>query len=213
MAESLLITEHRYIAQYPIDRSAKKLILGTIHPHFVDQFEMDFFYGNELSIWKILNKAFPHELSSPRDIRDVKHFLATRQIAISDTILTCERLNPTALDEDLRVLHYHDEALLSAIKESAIAEILCTSGFDANNAFRIFYTKILKLRLTNTIKRDKYADLPVSIFGRNVSIRAVYSPSSSANRGIGKSKGYKAVKHLMSTDAYRIELYKEYFKP
>jgi|SRR6185437_1732268 len=211
MPEQLLVTSHRYIEKYPIDRNAKKLILGTIHPHFHKEFEMDFFYGNELSIWRILHENFPTELRDPSSVVDVINFLKQRQIAISDTVLKCERLSPTALDKDLKILKYNSERLVRDIANSSINEILCTSGFDKNNAFRIFYCEILNLRLTTEIRQNKIVELPSSIFGRPVRVRAIYSPSPSANRGIGKSKGYKAVKHLMSTDQYRVKLYSQYF--
>jgi G:T/U-mismatch repair DNA glycosylase len=206
-----MITHHQYLIKYPVDPKATKLILGTIHPHYHEQFELQFFYGNELSLWNIFHQAFPDELPNPQSLEDVLKFLKNRKIAVSDTILQCERVNPTALDEDLRVIVHNDKILKDAITNSAISEILCTSAFGKNNAFKIFYCDILKQKLTANIRQTKEVILPETFFGRSIKVRAIYSPASTANRGIGKSPGYKAVENEMSTDQYRVALYKRYF--
>lgn len=209
-----MITNHQYLKIHPIDHRAERLILGTIHPHIHDNFLIPFYYGNELSIWKIFHAAFPDELSDPRNLKSVKSFLKGRKLTVSDTIISCERINPTALDQDLKPIKLHKEELINSIKQSSIREILCTSGFGKNNAFSIFYRDILGLSLTKEIRSRREVDLPESIFGRPVKVRALYSPARTANMGIGKSKLYKEVKeryaHLARpVEAYRVDLYKQ----
>lgn len=209
-----LITKHQYLDRYPIDPTAERLILGTIHPHHHEKFLMPFFYGNELSIWKIFHAAFPEELSEPSDVGSVLAFLKKRKLTVSDTIISCERMNPTALDEDLKPILFNKTGLMESIKRSAITEILCTSGFGRNNAFGIFYRDILGLPLTKVIRTTREADLPISIFGRPVKVKALYSPARTAMMGIGRSRSYKAVKeqyaHLSKpVEAFRIDLYKQ----
>lgn len=45
-------TFHNYIDTYPIRENSTKLIIGTIHPHLVENFNIDFFYGNVGSFWE-----------------------------------------------------------------------------------------------------------------------------------------------------------------
>jgi len=175
---------------------------------------MQFFYGNELSIWKIFHAAFPGELTDPGDLNAVQAFLKGRKLAVSDTIIRCERLNATALDKDLKPVLLHKTELIERIKNSAIKEILCTSGFGKNNAFRLFYSDILEMPLTTAIRKDREVDLPIPFFGRPVKIKALYSPARTALIGIGKSKLYQAEKnqfmHLnRPVEAFRINLYKK----
>ena len=204
----MLITNHKFLAKYPIDRTATKLLLGTIHPHFHEHFEMQFFYGNELTLWKIFQKAFPDDLKHPGNVNCVLSFLKNKKLAVSDTILQCERINPTALDKDLKIKKYNDFDLLETIENSNIQEILCTSGFGKNNAFKIFYNEILKLPLSKKIRDSREATIEFKNSKKQVKIKALYSPSRRANMGIGGSKGYKAVKNQMTVDQYRINLYK-----
>ncbi|WP_448104061.1 hypothetical protein [Pedobacter panaciterrae] len=206
-----MITNHQYLFKFPIDPSAEKLILGTIHPHNHEKFLMQFFYGNELSLWKIFHNAFPSELPDPGNLRSVLVFLKNRKLTVSDTIISCKRLNPTALDEDLIPIKLNGKALKEGIMNSSIKEVLCTSGFNKNNAFKLFYCDILGLKLTSAIRKAKEIDLPLSIFGRPVKLRFIYSPSAYANRGIGNSPGYKVVREVLSVDQYRVTLYKKAF--
>lgn len=206
-----MITNHQYLSKHPIDKEAKKLILGTIHPHNHENFLMDFFYGNELSIWKIFNRAFPQQLKDPSDLKSVLKFLKTKRLALSDTIMSCERSSPTALDNHLIPIELNRVSLLEQIKNSKISEILCTSGFDKNNAFRIFYCDILGLKLTSAIRKDKQIILPPSIFGRPIMVKFIYSPSRRALTGISGSKAYKAVKDVISVDDFRVNIYREAF--
>ena len=127
-------TSHRYLTEYPIAADSEKLIVGTIHPHNHEAFEVDFFYGNMGSIWKILSQAFPEELANPKDLNGILAFLASRKIAVSDTVLECDRQNLTARDEDLTNIELN-KGIIEDIKKSNISEILFTSGFDKNNRF------------------------------------------------------------------------------
>lgn len=210
-----MITNHQYLQLYPIERNATKLILGTIHPHEHAGFLMPFFYGNELSIWKILSRAFPQDLADPGNLASVRIFLAEKQIAVSDTIISCRRIHPTALDEDLDPIELN-EHLIDDIRNSAITEIYCTSGFGKNNAFGLFYRHILGLSITKAIRKERTVQLPENIFGRAVKVNVLYSPARTANVGISKSRAYQDVKsnysHLKNpVDAFRVDLYRRAF--
>jgi hypothetical protein len=186
-------TTHQYLDKYPISRESKKLIVGTIHPHDHENFLLPFFYGNVLSIWTILSDAFPNELTQPLTLDKILVFLKTRNISVSDTISICDRTNPTALDEDLIPVELN-RRIKDDIKNSEIVEILFTSGFSKNNAFKLFYEDILGLTLSKSIKENREIILDKKIFGRPIKLIVLYSPSGASNVGISKSKLFLATK-------------------
>ena len=189
-------TKHQYLDKYPILRESKKLIVGTIHPHDHENFHLPFFYGNMLSIWTILSDAFPDELTQPLTLDKILTFLKSKDISVSDTITICDRTTPTALDEDLVPVELN-KRLKEDIKNSEIVEILFTSGFGKNNAFKLFYEDILRLTVTKNIKENREIILDKEIFGRPMKLIVLYSPSGASNVGISKSKLF-----LMNKEKY-----------
>jgi G:T/U-mismatch repair DNA glycosylase len=184
-----MITTHQYLEKYPISAKSKKLIVGTIHPHNHSSFQIPFFYGNVTSLWKILSQAFPNHLKQPLNLKGILDFLEKKNISVSDTIRKCERKNPTALDKDLIPLELN-EKIIDDIRDSTIEEILFTSGFEKNNAFRLFYVDILGLKITSEIRKNRNVMLDKSIFGRPVKLTVLYSPSGTANIGLSNSPLY-----------------------
>lgn len=207
----MLITTHQYLDKYPILPNSKMLILGTIHPHFHEEFKVPFFYGNEISIWDIFSQAFPGELTDPTKLDHITTFLKNRELAISDTIISCKRLSPTALDKDLEIIEDNRKSLLKALVTSDIREVICTSGFGKNNAFKIFYNQILGLPITAEIRKTRKSVVAIPCSNKKILIRALYSPARTALTGIANSQGYKAVKQEMSVSQYRVSLYRSIF--
>jgi G:T/U-mismatch repair DNA glycosylase len=208
-------TKHKFLDLYPINPDSKKLILGTIHPHFTENFEIPFFYGNKTSIWRILHLAFPNEISAPISLNSVLEFLRNHKIGISDTIVRCNRKNPTALDKDLIPLELNHN-LIDEIRNSEIDEIFFTSGFGANNAFRLFYVNILGLKITPEIREKKQVSIE-NLFGRSVKLTILPSPSGSANIWLSKSAEYLMNKaryaaYEKPVKQFKIDLYKEKFR-
>ena len=186
-------TIHQYLDKYPISPDSEKLIVGTIHPHPNKEkpFHVDFFYGNVNSLWKIINEAFPNEITPAAEINlnGILTFLSKHKIAMSDTICECERIKPSALDKDLipKKLNF---PIIEHIRNSKINEIFFTSGFGKNNAFKLFYEDILKLKLTPEIKINRSVDLDDKIFGRKIKLTLLFSPSPIALLGIANSKPF-----------------------
>jgi G:T/U-mismatch repair DNA glycosylase len=181
-----MVTIHKYIDENPIKKESKKLILGTIHPHNDQKFIIPFFYGNKNSIWNLLHDAFPNELSLPLSRDNIISFLDRRRIAMSDTILQCRRTNATALDSDL-IVEKLNPNLITQIRESEIDHIFCTSGFGKNNAFKLFYQDLLGLKITPEIKKAREVILPASIFGTEILVTVLYSPSGSSNISLSRN--------------------------
>jgi G:T/U-mismatch repair DNA glycosylase len=208
-------TTHKFLEKYPILMDSEKLIVGTIHPHDHEKFIIQFFYGNVISLWNILSDAFPEELKKPLTLEGILDFLSIRKISVSDTIKICDRQNPTALDKDLIPVKLN-ETIKEDIKKSNIKEILFTSGFGKNNAFRLFYTDILGLKITQEIKMNREIVVDEKIFGRPIKLTILYSPSGSSNVGLSKSKLFKENKEKYSKSKrpvydFKVDYYRELF--
>lgn len=208
------VTHHLYVEQYPIHHTDETLILGTIHPHREYEFLMPFFYGNKNSIWNLMRDAFPQELPASYTLDDVLLFLHSRNIAVSDTILSCERLDDGASDDKLKPLELN-MALIEQIRNSDITQIYCTSGFGKNSAFRLFYEGILGQKLSTAIRHAKRVQLPESIFGRAVSVELLPSPSGAANIALARSAAFKNSRYYGQPERpvyrYKVSLYQAMF--
>lgn len=210
------VTDHQFIKSNPIKKTDKSLILGTIHPHDVSSFMTPFFYGNRNSLWSILRDVFPEHLPENYSVEDIKEFLSKKNIGISDTIFRCERMSNSALDKDLNPIQLNI-SLIEEIKSSAITKIYCTSGFGKNNAFRLFYEGILGLKLSKEIKQNKSIILPVHLFGREIIVSLLPSPSGAANIALSKTQGYLESTHFKSSSLrpvydYKVSLYTKLLK-
>jgi hypothetical protein len=181
-----MVTLHKYIDKYPIREESKKLILGTIHPHNTQNFIIPFFYGNRNSIWNLLHDAFLNELGLPLSLENILSFLDKKQISMSDTIMQCSRISSTALDSDL-IVEKLNPNLITQIRDSEINHIFCTSGFGKNNAFKLFYQDMLGLKITPEIRKAREVMLSSSIFGREILVTVLYSPSGSSNISLSKN--------------------------
>lgn len=189
-----MITTHQYLGKYPISPDSEKLIVGTIHPHNHNRFIIPFFYGNVMSIWKLLSEAFPCDLHQPLTLEGILRFLKNKKISVSDTVRKCDRKNPTALDKDLIPIVLNTQ-MIEDIRKSNITEILFTSGFGKNNAFKLFYVNILGQKITEDIKSNRGLILDKMFFGRPVRLTVLYSPSGSSNVPLSTSKIYLNDKH------------------
>lgn len=210
-----MITQHQYLDHYPIANNSKMLILGTIHPHDTARFQIPFFYGNRNSIWNLLSDAFSNELPKPITLEGVLSFLQQRKIAVSDTIKKCCRSNPTALDSDL-VPELLNVELLNQIRQSKIERILCTSAFGKNNAFRLFFKDLLGQKITPSIRASREVMLEPEVFGRPVLIKALYSPSGTANVSLSKHPLYLRHKDQYAGSSrpvydFKVDYYRQQF--
>ena len=210
-----MITYHQYLDKYPIDPDSNKLILGTIHPHNTELFQTQFFYGNTNSIWNILAHAFPTELAFPVTLQSIRSFLTARKIAVSDTIRSCIRVHPNALDKDLLPKRLNFE-LVEQIKQSKIDHILCTSGFGKNNAFKLFYKDLLGLKITSDIRKEREVMLDSSVFGRPLLITVLYSPSGSSNIALSRIRLYlenqrRYDNYPAPVQAFKVDYYRSQF--
>lgn len=210
-----LLTEHAFIKRYPIDQSATTLILGTLHPAGIEDFELPFFYGNRNSLWKLFSKAYPEELSDPADLSQVLGFLKSNSIAVSDVIKKGIRTKTRSGDADLKVLEYHTE-LRREILQSQIRTVVCTGGNHPKGAFGIFTRKILGFKCSFSNKHLTQG-VRMSLGDRLLTVHAIPSPSGAANRGIAASEKFKSIRKQRSSDytveSYKIEVLQSVFTP
>ena len=231
------ITEHAYLDKYPVALDATLLVVGTIHPHDEENFYAPFFYGNKMSLWKLLNRATHGELNKPIDsftpvgnnrvfrdrdgfehridLESILDFLRRRKIAVSDVVRSCKRTGNVWADSALTPLRLNVE-LVDQIRRSTIQEVLFLSGFGATNAFKLFFVDVLKQRITRKIRSEREFYCPNEWFGRPVKFSILYSPSGSANIAIAQSPEYLAVKERYASSEtpvydFKIDYYREKF--
>jgi hypothetical protein len=188
-------TIHNYINQYPIAQKSTKLIVGTIHPHNVENFNIDFFYGNVGSFWDILSIAFPNHNFGTLD--QIIGTLNQYNIAITDIISRCDREDESVTaDAKLFNIINNGEQILNGIINSNIDTIYFTSRFGLNNAAKLFVeTFNIVSHFDENISEFT---IPENYFGRQIRCIVLYSPSNAANIGIAR-----ALPYLNNVDYYQ----------
>ncbi len=180
-----IVTKHQYIEKYPIKKTDKYLILGTIHPHIVEEFKIDFFYGNVGSFWNILSEACSMELN---ELSQILKFLDDHRIGMSDMILSCNRDNISETrDAKLKNLAFNMD-IKQQILNSDISTIFFTSSFNKNNAAKLF-CKSFNVSIPKNW-RDNY-EFDIQLDNKRLKGIILLSPSGNANRGVANSRLYK----------------------
>ncbi|MEA3228797.1 MAG: hypothetical protein U9P38_06980 [Campylobacterota bacterium] len=206
-----ITTKHRYINEYPIKKTDKHLILGTIHPDKTNE-ELDFFYGNARTFWDLLSNATNLKFDT---LDNITTTLSSNNIAISDMILECERANESVTkDSELFNLKLNDE-IKNQILDSDIETIFFTSSFNKNNAAKLFFDRFnLKTQIPEDWKNNYEFDIVIE--AKKIKCVILISPSGSANIGISKSKLYnkyidKYSQFKTPVKQFKIDFYKYKF--
>jgi len=130
---------HPYLDQGKID-GATKLILGSFpvyactHPDNKEKETIrnktgtvNFFYGScKSQFWGLYHQYIDDQVTVPVKKKFAIESLKKHKIAISDTIISCNRKDKSALDSDLTDRLYNTKMIQDIIKSGAI-KILCTS--------------------------------------------------------------------------------------
>jgi G:T/U-mismatch repair DNA glycosylase len=179
-----------------IPPNAKKLIVGNFpigkfsNPLRFDERksqEMDFYYGGGTNkLWRLLGKSFDVELNN---IQVIKKFLKEHGFALADILISCRRVNGSALDTALYDKMYNYE-LKEIIEAKGIEELLFTSK-----------------HVSSEFKKHigRFPDLKHTI---------LISPSPTAIRGLVKNREYLAMKELnpeFTIEEFRLMKYKQVF--
>lgn len=136
---------HPFIKKYPLKSQCKYLILGTFPPaqELDSQFNINYYYGNVSSFWKIIQEIYPKNKFN--EIQSILKWQEEYSIGISDTVLSCKRENPNSTSDSDLILEWIDynHELKSYITENEkfIKKIIFTSGYTCNSA--LFNFKII----------------------------------------------------------------------
>ncbi|OHX64319.1 agmatine deiminase family protein [Flammeovirga pacifica] len=208
----MIKTTHQYIDQFPYRQSNTSLILGTIHPHKTDDFKINFFYGNKVTIWGILAEAFPDQKFDSRT--SIEKTLRKNNVWISDIILSCERAHDSVTqDALLENLELNSEMIEEGIRNSLITEIFFTSGFNKNGAAKLF-CDVFSIKSELDSKREFKID--AKYFGREIVGKVLFSPSGQANIGISNNKEFikqrdKYVNSTRAVQEFKVDTYRKAF--
>jgi len=208
----MIKSQHKYIEKYPIKRTDRYLILGTIHPH--GNSKLDFFYGNAGTFWEILSNATKLDFNSLDNILEIFN---QNKIAISDMILECEREDETVTrDSDLYNLKLNNN-IKNEILQSEIKTIFFTSAFGKNNAAKLFFD-IFELNAQVPKSWKETYEFHIMVEGKKIKCIILLSPSGASNIGISRSKIYlpKKNKYIKGYDKpvkqFKIDFYKSKFE-
>jgi len=201
-------TKHQYIDNFTYKSNDKYLILGTIHPHKVDNFKLDFFYGNKNTLWSIIEKATNIPLSNKDNILDL---LIQNNIWISDMISKCSRKkDDVTADKELFALELNDQ-IREGLENSEIEKIFFTSAFEKNNAAKLFIDNF-NIEYKSTYDEEiREFIIPKDIFGREIIGVVLFSPSNQANRGISNNKVFLSQKKQLGNENLKVNEFKVNF--
>jgi hypothetical protein len=140
---------HPFVKKYPVKAQCKYLVLWTFPPaQKLDskkdrQFNVEYFYGNVASFWKIIQEIYPKNKFT--DIQSIRKWQEEYSIGISDTILSCKRKKQDSTNDSDLILEWtdynHELKTFILENEKFLKKIIFTSGYNCNNA--LFNFKII----------------------------------------------------------------------
>jgi len=175
------IETHPYLDQGEIQGSTK-LILGsfpvyecTDHDNPLKQRNRlregttRFFYGSaDSEFWEFYKNYIDSTIERPLNQRAILLSLSQRNIAISDTIISCERKEYSSADNDLKKKEYNVEGLQTLIPKG-VKKILCTSKgvlIDLEN--QIICKRISSIGVVDNIQSQEFQSNFINALGGNV---------------------------------------------
>lgn len=209
---------------YPpfIPKNATRLIIGSIPPErfcidpkLLKEKDFDFYYGSrDNHFWKLLGMA-THTIYPNKEhpIDDCKQLLTTLHCGITDIVASCDRVQGSASDSNLKNIAY--QPIWQYIQQNLkIKTLIYTSHFVQQQVYHYF-----RHTLGNTWKKEQledYGDRHRRLrFPDGISLEdwTLYSPSPQALKGLGengKEKRLEQYKHLFQpilTNAQKNNLY------
>jgi G:T/U-mismatch repair DNA glycosylase len=133
------LEQHPYLQDGEIQYK-EKLILGSFPVYActnpdtnekrqirADNGTIRFFYGSSRSsFWYLYSLLVDNQITLPPDPNVILKSLKKKGISITDTILSCERIDYSALDKDLRRKKYNISGIQDLIT-NGVTKIICTS--------------------------------------------------------------------------------------
>ena len=181
-----ITTTHSFIDLYPINPNSRRLIIGTIHPHSIADFNINYFYGNVGSFWDILANAFPQKRFGNLD--QILQTLNQHHVSITDMIRQCDREN-VSVTQDAKLFNMliNSNQIRDGITNSLVDTIYFTSRFGKNNAAKLFVDTYRIRHQDSYDEATSEFTIDEAVFGRRIRAVVLYSPSNQANIGISQS--------------------------
>ena len=200
-------TVHQFINDHLVQLNHTRLLLGSIHPHNVDNFRFPYFYGNVGSLWDRLSEAFPDQVFN--NLVSIIQTMADNNVWVSDIIQHCDREHAgITRDQNLYNLVLNTDKIREGLRYAPIDTIYFTSAFVAQKFGQAFNLPIQLNPITREIT------IPNGLFNRPITGIVLYSPSRAANVGIAGSPNYhnwvtNRVGQPVGVNLFRVEHYQE----
>jgi G:T/U-mismatch repair DNA glycosylase len=213
-----------------LNNDSTKLIIGSFPPHRFTKKEdnctgqiteqdlsklsagdIPFYYGSvDNSMWEILRLVYRLNDSMLDTVCDIKKFLSSHKIAITDIIAKCCREGTSSSDSDLFNKEYRAVKTL-LLENKNIEKIYFTSKF-VSDICRFILKGDPNFVCTATLDQ-RYL---MNIGQRRIECHILFSPSPNGLRAVGKYTGYKRQNlnpNALTAEQYRLEQYRNFFNP
>jgi hypothetical protein len=174
---------HPYLDEGNIN-GATKLILGSFpvyactDPDNAEKLQIRniegtvrFFYGSCRSrFWGLYHRYIDTDVIVPVNKELAINSLTKNNIAISDTIKSCERKGTSALDSDLRNIEYNTKMIQEMLK-SGVSKILCTSKGVLDDLNKRMLLPLIGIKFDEQLTKQFESEILQSINGSSKVIK------------------------------------------
>ena len=208
------MTIHPWLEKYPIKKNNKFLILGT-HPPMPYCGKLEFYYGNMNEFWRILDSVYPNNHlynNGCPELDSILKFLDKIKMSVTDLVYITNVDRFSKDNEMGKVSPAELNPFLTLwIEDSAVTTIYFTS-FGGKNSAKQLFKKWYKKEFDKVCKISKSHENTIELFGREIKLIDLFSPSPNAKRkanSINEFKKYIESNPNGNFDAFRISYYKE----
>jgi len=207
---------HPWLKKYQIKQESKYLILGT-HPPMPYCGKLRFFYGNMSEFWRFLdlvytgNRLYSNGCPS---LNDVITFLNRSKISITDIIY---RTSTQKFSTDSEIGKINDDDLnpfLAKWLKNSEVEVIYFTSFGGRNSAKQLFKKWYRKEFDKPSKITNKHNNTIKIFGRDLTLIDLFSPSPSARRSSPRVKEFikwrESKKKNNDFDSFRIYWYKKF---
>jgi len=210
-----MATIHPWLEKYPINQDSKFLIIGT-HPPMPYCGRLEYFYGNMSEFWRLLDKVYPNNKlynnGCPKE-DDILNFINPNSISITDIVYETDTVKFSTDNSMGKLSLEHLNPFLIKWLENSSIEVIYFTSFGGANSAKSLFKKWFKATFKKSSKISNNHFNEIEMFGREIKLIDLFSPSPSANRSSPRIKEYQEWKINNSPndyDSFRIQWYKKY---
>jgi G:T/U-mismatch repair DNA glycosylase len=208
------VKKHPWLLEFPISEDSKYLIIGT-HPPMPYCGRLEFYYGNMSEFWRFLDKVYPNNklyLNGCPKVEDIILFLEKSKLSITDIVYKTN-VEKFSADADMGEINNEDlnPFLFKWLKESKV-EIIYFTSFGGSNSAKNLFKKWYRNEFKKVCKISPSHENTLELFGRNVKLIDLFSPSPNARRSSPRIKEYLewCSDNEPDFDKFRVYWYKKY---